>query len=98
MVPEEHVKHQGVRLNMNIKEKLKQKAIGIFKIQDIMNKRAYLSVALEDYAWIRFSDISSNLDEMRNEFPKIPDDTSSDIIVQDFFIDLRIWEKKWIKK
>ena len=83
---------------MNIKDKLKQKTIGIFKIKDLMDKRAFPSVALEDYAWIRFSDISSNLDEMVNEFPRIPDGRSSDIEIQDFITDIRIWKKKFLDK
>ena len=99
MVVKELVESQGEKHNMSFRDKFKKKTIGIFEIKDIMDKRAFPSVALEDYAWIRFSDISSNLDEMVNEFPRIPDERSSGIEVHDFIIDIKIWyDKEWMKK
>jgi hypothetical protein len=46
----------------------------------------------------QISDIRRLYHQMIDEFPKIPDDMSSDIIVQDFITDVKIWHDKWIKK
>jgi hypothetical protein len=43
-------------------------------------------------------EIRSLYHQMIDEFPRIPEDTSSDIIVQDFIRDIRIWSKKWLGK
>jgi hypothetical protein len=59
-----------------------------------------MELSTEDFDKILYSirEIRKLYHQMIDEFPRIPEDTSSSIIVQDFISDLKAWKEKWIKK
>jgi hypothetical protein len=59
-----------------------------------------MEISTEDIEKLLYQirDIRRLCHQMIDEFPRIPEDTSSSIIVQDFISDLKAWKEKWIKK